>query len=97
MDVLWTFHGGGNAVELLKKYGTRFKLMHLKDLKKGVKGDYTGKTSVENDVALGTGQINLPAIVRMARKSSIQYFYIEDESNSVNIQVTQSIQYLKSL
>ena len=38
MDVLWTMHGGGAdmPVTLLKKYPGRFKLMHVKDLKKGV-------------------------------------------------------------
>jgi hypothetical protein len=31
-------------------------MMHLKDLRKGVKGDFSGGTPVENDVALGTDQ-----------------------------------------
>jgi sugar phosphate isomerase/epimerase len=97
MDILWTFHGGGDAVKLLNKYGNRFKLMHLKDLRKGVKGDLSGKTPVENDVALGTGQIDLPSILKAAKKSSIQYYYIEDESNQVNVQVPQSLAYLKKL
>jgi len=52
---LWTYFPGVDPTELLLKYGKRFKLMHLKDLKKGVKGDLSGKTAVENDVALGTG------------------------------------------
>ena len=34
LDVLWAIHPGADPVELLKKYGSRFKLMHLKDLKK---------------------------------------------------------------
>ena len=97
MDILWTFHGGGDAVQLLNKHGNRFKLMHLKDLKKGVKGDLTGRTSVDNDVALGTGQINLSAIIQAAKKSSIEHYYIEDESNNVNVQVPQSIAYLQKL
>lgn len=34
MDVLWTHFGGGDPVALLNKYGSRWKLMHLKDLRR---------------------------------------------------------------
>ena len=97
MDVLWTQFGGGDPVALLKKYGNRWKLMHLKDLKKGVKKDLTGGTSTENDVALGTGEIDIPGILREAKKIGIKHYFIEDESAVVNVQVPQSIAYLKSL
>ena len=71
--------------------------MHVKDLRKGVTGDFTGATPVENDVALGSGQINIPAVLKAAKKSAIQYYYIEDESKEVNLQVPVSLAYLKSL
>ena len=97
MDILWTQFGGGDPVALLKKYGNRWKLLHLKDLRKGVKKDLTGGTSQENDVALGTGEIDIPNILREAKKIGIKHYFIEDESSKVNIQVPQSIAYLKSL
>jgi sugar phosphate isomerase/epimerase len=97
MDVLWTQFGGGDPVKLLKKYGDRWKLMHLKDLRKGVKKDLTGLTSPENDVPLGTGEIDIPAILKQAKKVGIRHYFIEDESSKVMEQVPQSIAYLKSL
>ena len=97
MDILWTQFGGGDPVALLKKYGNRWKLMHLKDLRKGVKKDRTGGTSQENDVVLGTGEIDLPAILKEAKKIGIKHYFIEDESSHVNMQVPLSIAYLKSL
>lgn len=97
MDVLWVFHPGEDPVQLLNKYGKRFKLMHVKDLRKGIKGDYSGNTPVINDVALGTGQLDLPAIMKAAKKAGVKYYYIEDESPNVSVQVPQSITYLKSL
>ena len=97
MDILWAHFGGGDPVALLKKYGKRWKLMHVKDLRKGVKKDLTGGTSQENDVPLGTGEINIPAILKEAKKVGIQHYFIEDESSHVNTQVPQSIAYLKSL
>jgi sugar phosphate isomerase/epimerase len=97
LDILWAFHPGADPVALLKKYGPRFKLMHVKDLRKGVKGDFTGSTSVENDVALGTGQIDIQGVIKAAQKSGIEHYYIEDESSSVRVQVPQSLKYLKGL
>lgn len=56
--------------------------MHLKDLRKGVVGNKSGGTPVENDVALGTGQLNVSAILKVVRKTGIEHYYIEDESHS---------------
>jgi sugar phosphate isomerase/epimerase len=97
MDIMWIHFGGGNPVELLKKYGNRWKLMHLKDLRKGTKKDLTGLTSPENDVVIGTGELDIPAILREAKKAGIKHYFIEDESSNVIGQVPQSIAYLKSL
>jgi sugar phosphate isomerase/epimerase len=97
MDILWVFHPGQDPAQLLNKYGNRFKLMHLKDLRKGVKGDFSGQTPIENDVALGTGQLNLPAILKAAQKAGVKHYYIEDESPSISQQVPQSLAYLKNL
>jgi sugar phosphate isomerase/epimerase len=97
IDVLWTYFPGVDPAELINKYPDRFKLMHIKDLKKGVEGNMSGGTPVENDVALGTGQLDLPKILRAAKKAGIQHYYIEDESPIYYKQVPQSIQYLKSL
>ncbi len=97
MDILWTVFPGQNPVALLNKYGNRFQLMHLKDLRKGIVGNLSGGTPVENDVALGTGQIDLPMVLKAAQKAGVQHYYIEDESSSVATQVPQSIAYLKRL
>ncbi|PJJ79645.1 sugar phosphate isomerase/epimerase family protein [Mucilaginibacter auburnensis] len=97
LDILWAFFPGHDPAELLKRYPKRYKAMHLKDLNKGVKGDMTGWTSQENDVVLGTGQINIPAIIKAAKKAGIEHYYIEDESSASVTQVPQSIAYLNSL
>ncbi|WP_247235317.1 sugar phosphate isomerase/epimerase [Telluribacter sp. SYSU D00476] len=97
MDILWTFFPGHDPAAILAKYPTRFKLMHVKDLKKGVQGNLSGGTPPDNDVALGTGQLDLPTILKAANKTSIKYYYIEDESSNISTQVPISIAYLRSL
>jgi sugar phosphate isomerase/epimerase len=97
MDIFWIQFGGGDPVALLKKYGDRWKMMHVKDMRQGTKKDLTGLTSVENDVTLGTGELDLPAIFKEAKKVGIKHYFIEDESSSYAAQVPQSIAYLKNL
>jgi len=97
MDIFWIQFGGGDPVSLLKKYGSRWKMMHVKDMRKGTKKDLTGLTSVDNDVALNTGELDLPTILKEAKRIGIKHYFIEDESSSYATQVPQSIAYLKGL
>lgn len=97
IDILWSFIHGQDPAKLIANYPDRFQLLHLKDLKKGAELDDKGSTAKENDVALGTGQIDIPAILKEAKKVGIKHFYIEDESPSYAKQVPQSIAYLKRL
>ncbi len=98
MDVLWVQHPGQDPVKLLQKYGSRWELMHIKDLKKGVKtGELTGSTDVRNDVALGTGQIDLAATLKAAQAAGVKHYFIEDESPTVLEQLPISLRYLESL
>jgi sugar phosphate isomerase/epimerase len=97
MDILWVHIADVNPAELLKKYPDRFRLMHVKDLKKGTPHTNSGRTDPSNDVTVGTGEIDIPAVLKAARKSKMKYYYIEDESPTATLQVPESIRYLKKL
>ncbi|MCI0625562.1 MAG: sugar phosphate isomerase/epimerase [Acidobacteria bacterium] len=98
MDVFWIVHPGQDPAKLLAKYGKRWELMHVKDMKKGVKtGDLTGKSDVSNDVTLGTGQMNWPAILKAAEQAGVKYYFIEDESPTAAQQIPQSLKFLKQV
>lgn len=98
MDILWIVFPGQDPVKLLEKYPTRWKLIHLKDLKKGVAtGELTGKTDVANDVTLGTGQVDYPAVIAAAKKIGIKHYFIEDESPTSMEQIPVSVAYMKTL
>lgn len=98
MDIFWVQFPGQDPVRWLEKYGKRWELIHLKDMKKGVKtGDPSGHTDVSNDVALGTGQMDMAGILRAAKKAGVKWYFIEDESPSVKQQLPVSLQYLKEV
>jgi len=98
MDVFWIVHAGQDPVALLKKYPTRWELMHLKGMRESTPtGLLTGETDVRNDVALGTGKIDYAPILREAKTIGIQWYFIEDESPASEQQIPQSIQYLKTV
>lgn len=98
MDVLWTVFPAQDPVKLLKKYPDRWLLLHLKDLKRGVPtGSLEGKTDLTNDVTLGTGQVDWPALLDACQKVGVKYYFIEDESPTVVKQVPQSLRFLQQL
>jgi sugar phosphate isomerase/epimerase len=97
MDILWAYFPGQNPVQLLNTYGSRYKALHLKDLRNGIKGSVGEGTSGNNDVALGRGQIDIPGVIKAAQKAGVEHYYIEDESDSSVAQVPESITYLQDL
>jgi sugar phosphate isomerase/epimerase len=98
MDIFWIVFPGQDPVKLLEKYGKRWELAHLKDMRKGTQtGALTGGTDVKNDAALGSGLMDLPAILRAAKKAGLKWYFIEDESPWSEQQVPQSLKYLEEV
>ena len=97
MDVFWIKNPGQDPVALLKKYPTRWKMLHLKDRRIGTPNNLNGRQDVETNVVLGTGDVGIAEIMKTAKQIGIKHYLIEDESSRALDQVPQSIAYLKSL
>ncbi|MDI9443525.1 MAG: sugar phosphate isomerase/epimerase [Planctomycetota bacterium] len=98
MDVLWVVLPGQDPVKLLEKHPRRWLLMHLKDLRKGGPlGSLSGSTDLTNDVALGTGQVDFPTLLRTAQRIGVEYYFIEDESPTAIEQIPRSLRFLESV
>lgn len=97
MDVFWIVNPGQDPVKLLEKYGKRFELMHVKDMKRGTPGGFTGHADVTSNVALGEGIIDWPRVFRAAQKAGVKWYFIEDESPSSVAHIPQSLRYLEKL
>jgi sugar phosphate isomerase/epimerase len=98
MDIFWVVDPGQSPVAYLKKYPNRWRLMHLKDMKKGrPTHNYTGSEPVRWDVPLGTGRVDLPAILREAAQVGVERYYVEDESDKAHEQIKKDLHYLKTV
>lgn len=97
LDIFWAHFGGADPVELLNKYPNRFVSLHLKDMQHGIEKNLTGLTNPEYNVVIGTGELDIPAIIRASKNAGIEHYFIEDESSRVLEQIPLSIEYLRSL
>lgn len=96
MDVFWIVHPKQDPVKLLEKYGNRFELMHVKDMRRGMPtGLLTGQSDVNNDVAIGSGTLNWPDILKAANQAGVKWYFIEDESPVSIEQIPLSMRFLE--
>jgi sugar phosphate isomerase/epimerase len=97
MDTFWVKHPGADPTEWLNKYPNRWKLMHVKDMKKGTESNFSGGSNVNNDVALGTGILDWPSILAAAKKAGVEYYFIEDESDASAEHLPITLKYLEQV
>lgn len=97
IDVFWAAQGGADPAKLIEKHGSRFKLMHVKDLRKGASINSTGGGPDEDSVPVGQGQVDWKAVLKAAQKAGVEYYFIEDEAKNAVDQIPESLRYLERL
>jgi sugar phosphate isomerase/epimerase len=96
IDVFWVTYGGADPVALMKKYPGRFRYTHLKDMAKGLAPSET-RGRADANVVLGTGQIDVKAIVAAGPAAGVDIHYLEDESADPIGQIPKSVAFYRSL
>jgi sugar phosphate isomerase/epimerase len=99
MDVFWISRPGADPVAWLRKYPTRWRLLHLKDMKKGTPTNVnTGSANPdETEVPLGTGQIDYRGVLRTAREIGVEKYYVEDETAQPFATMPLTIRWLETV
>jgi sugar phosphate isomerase/epimerase len=96
IDVFHALLAGADPVALINQFGPRVTSLHLKDLKKGFPIKAGAATApAEADVPLGTGQVDMPAVLKAAMKAGVSQYYIEDESDDPFGHIPQSVTFLE--
>ena len=97
VDVFHAYHGGTDPARLIERYAGRVVSLHLKDLKKGTEvKPGTATATPDVDVPVGSGQIDMPSVLRAAKKAGVSIYYIEDESAVPWEHIPQSLAFLKT-
>lgn len=104
MDLFWTVAGGVDPIAWLEKYKGRYKMMHVKNMKKKVKFSGDGGDSNQwielfpEMTTAGEGALDLKSILAVAKKSGVEHFFVEqDMVQSPEVALKKSIDYLRSL
>lgn len=97
LDVFWAQIGGLDPLKLLTDLQGRITQVHLKNLLAG-----TGVITNEGQVPpaafkeLGAGEIDIPAIMRKAQATGVQYCHVEQDHSPAPLKsIVESIEFLK--
>lgn len=72
MDIYWVEAAGQDSIDWINRYPGRFTSCHIKDL---------GRTDGGHEsVVVGTGTIDFPAIVDVAKDNGMEYYLVEQEA-----------------
>lgn len=72
MDMYWVVAAGQDPETWFSKYKNRWRLVHVKDRTKGA-------TEAADTCTLGEGSIDYPKLLKIAKKSGVEYYIVEQE------------------
>ncbi len=98
LDVFWAAIAGHDPAELIKKYGNRLELLHLKDLQ--------ANTAILTDTAevpeaafqaLGQGTLGIKALATLGKEQGVRHCFVEQDFSPNPLEdMAISINYLQS-
>lgn len=101
LDVFWAQVAGQNPVGLMQQMGGQLKQVHLKTGVHGQTAEYDDKALSEaaQSYPLGTGSVDIVAVVKQAQAMQLTRAYVEQEYSQASIieDLIQSLAYLKGL
>lgn len=99
LDIMWSTVAGVDPVSILKKYGSRVALMHLKNVAPGVDKRYNEQVPKAAFREVGDGVIDVPAVLRAAAEAGVQHYFVEQDQTPGDPidSLRKSFQYLEKL
>ena len=79
LDIMWSTVAGVDPVSVLKKYGSRVALMHLKDVAPGVEKRYNEQVPKSAFREVGNGVIDIPAVLQAAAGAAVEHYFVEQD------------------
>jgi sugar phosphate isomerase/epimerase len=99
LDVMWARVAGVDPVGILKQYGDRIPLVHLKNVAKGTPQRFNEMIPAAAFHDLSDGAVDIPAVLSAAKQAGVKHYFVEqDETPGDPLDsLRKSFQYLESL
>jgi sugar phosphate isomerase/epimerase len=101
MDIFWVTYAGKDPLPYWRRYPGRFPLLHIKDMKKGVKIDphHFPSRGVNPFAPVGEGRIDWQRIFAHVRQAGAKYIFVEQDEcdGSPLTAIAISYKYLRNL
>jgi sugar phosphate isomerase/epimerase len=89
LDIFWVKQAGHDPLTLMKKYGDRIKILHLKDMLPGEE---------KKNTAPGKGIIDFRSILKMKIETATEYSIVEFAGSDLTLNdALESIRYLEKI
>jgi len=82
MDCYWITQAGQDPVAMLKKYGSRIQLLHLKDRQAGFPTTQMLSPDAEHITEVGSGTIDWKAVITTAEQTGVKHYFVERDNGS---------------
>jgi sugar phosphate isomerase/epimerase len=99
LDCYWAAQAGLDPVELMRRLGSRVKMLHLKDRKAGFPPSFAMNESSAHFVPVGKGSLDWKSILAEGDQLGVEHYFVEqDQTAGPPIEaLRESYRYLKSL
>jgi sugar phosphate isomerase/epimerase len=82
MDCYWITQAGQDPVAMLKKFGSRIQLLHLKDRQPGFPTTQMLGPDAEHITEVGSGTIDWKAVIETGQQTGVKHFFVERDNGS---------------
>jgi sugar phosphate isomerase/epimerase len=99
LDIMWSQVAGVSPVDVLKRYGERVALMHLKNVAPGTSQRYNEQVPRTAFREVGDGVIDIAAVLKAAQSAGVQHYFVEqDQTPGAPLDsLRKSYEYLRKL
>jgi sugar phosphate isomerase/epimerase len=99
LDIMWSHVAGVDPADVLRRYGSRVALIHLKNVAEGTEKRYDESVPRTAFREVGNGAIDVPAVLKSAAAAGVKHYFVEQDQTPGDpvASLRQSYDYLKNL
>ena len=99
LDIMWSQVAGVDPVSVLKQYGQRVALMHVKNVAPEVAKQYHEKVERTAFREVGNGVVNVAAVLKAGHQAGVKHYFVEQDQTPGDplASLKQSYDYLAKL